>query len=114
MNWLMKPAGSSEAAWLRRLIALRRATADPYIVQGRRWRDVLPANGSAAMDGSFGSSFKPFNSTTRPFENWEGRVLKRIELAEEYGLKVIPELGRCQYQRDNRASLRWLETWVSS
>ena len=66
------------------------------------------------MDGSFGSAFQAFNSSARPFETWQGRVLKQIQLAEEFGLKVIPELGRYQYQRDNVASLQWLETWVSS
>ena len=68
----------------------------------------------SVMDGSFGSSFKPFNSTTRPFDTWERRVLKQIELAEEFGLKIIPELGEYQYQRENQASLQRLETWVST
>eukprot|EP01043_Picozoa_sp_COSAG02_P066028 COSAG02_NODE_10143_length_2011_cov_14.027014_1_plen_519_part_00 len=68
----------------------------------------------SVMDGSFGSSFKPFNSSTRPYNTWEGRVLKQIELAEEFGLKVIPELGDYQYQRDNQASLRRLDIWVST
>jgi hypothetical protein len=47
VSWLMKPAGAAEAAWLRRLVSLRQAAAD-YIVAGRRARDLLPANGSAA------------------------------------------------------------------
>jgi hypothetical protein len=82
-------------------------------VVAQRVAEFAQANFSV-MDGSFGSSFKAFNSSTRPFKTWEGRVLKQIELAEQFGLKVIPELGEYQYQRDNQASLRRLDSWVST
>ena len=82
-------------------------------VVARRVAEFARANFSV-MDGSFGSAFKPFNSSSRPFETWQGRVLQQIELAEEFGLKVIPELGEYQYQRDNQASFQWLQTWAST
>jgi hypothetical protein len=47
VDWLARPEGRRERGWLQRLASLRRG-AGRYLVHGRRARDVLPHNGSAA------------------------------------------------------------------
>lgn len=100
VNWLMKPAGSAETAWLRRLIALRRATADPYIVLGRRGRDVVPANGSAAS-----RLFGPMRLPSLQAQAWIAKNGSSMAVLVAATRVAVPEMLRLSISARDVATL---------